>query len=452
MIHPTKLISIFFLIIFYFQSDVYCPITEVFGAGLRGGAKGGAATADGAKVGDGGHALATLKGGTHVDASHAGSALDGNIGGLAHGHPLPETPHTHLPTSTAGIADVERAAAISASTQGKLAQTFNKAMDTLAVFSPKLYRRLRTVLFVFKPQKLQDLEGFKLKFQGATPKAQFRMVVDTFHTLTSAKATHTTEELANWAKGIGEAMKVADVEAFQSTLVETQMEVELCNLFLTASKRGADSPLQRSTAKFKNLEAALSNRAQLNRGKFESDGSFRRIPWGEAGTAFVYKELMNIHKDLAHDLETAQELRQKVVADKLVGPLFVKIVGQMGKEVPADDLVVRLNSLIEIAEDWTLASKQLTGIWAQLINKYSLDQRTAAISAIELVHYTIQSFRPSTDSALARSQALRARLTKVFEERPASESFLPPHWMKMKRNLFPQKYSTARSASPPVTK
>ncbi|MBW0505188.1 hypothetical protein O181_044903 [Austropuccinia psidii MF-1] len=401
--------TLFFLMILYLHAHSYC-LGDFGGAfGKVGKLFRGSAKVDGT---DGTHGIANAQGGAHLDPVHAGGDLNGKAGGLGEGDPLAKNRHmspvTHIPSAAWAVADTEKAGAITASSSGKLAEGFSKAMDYLAKWAPNLYRRLRTMIFVFKPIKLQDVNAFVLKFQSATPEAQFRTVIDTFHTLTSAKTIHSAEELSNWPKGMGNAMKVTNAEALQSPLVETQMQKELCDLLLVASKQEPNSPFRQSFEDFRDLDKALCDRAGPKREIFKVNPSYeKRIKWG--------RELMNIDNDLLRDSSTVNNLVDKLLEEKARQPV---------------------NKLLEIVQDGTLRNppKSTTA----KVNTYTLDQRTAAIAALQYVYQSSLAFRMGQEG-YSQARVMLAWIEHNFGAINDGGDFLYPHWKKMRETIEEQK-------------
>ncbi|MBW0534698.1 hypothetical protein O181_074413 [Austropuccinia psidii MF-1] len=421
--------ALFFLIILSLHTQSYCIALDFGGIGkvgkyLRGGTK----VADGGA--DGGHNLAN--GGAHLDPAHAGGGLDGKVRDFGGGHPLtknwPMSPETHIPSHLWAVADTERAAAITASSSGKLPERLSKALDSFAMWAPNLYRRLRTMIFVFKPIKLQGIDAFVLKFGSATPEAQFRMVIDTFHTLTSAKTTHSAEELRNWAKGIGEAMKATEKEALQSPLVETQMQKELCELLLMASKQESNSPFRKTLEDFRELDVTLCDRAGVKRGIFMvNPGYEKRIKWG--------RELMNIDKDLFRHLKNLNNLAEKLLNEKVTRPILEEV--NNNKEVIIDGLQAKqpVMKLLEIAQDPAL--RNLPKSTTVKVNTYTLDQRTAAISALQYIYQTSKSLLQEQEG-YGQAQVMIAKIEEVFSPLKDGHDFLYPHWKKMRNTIEEQ--------------
>ncbi|MBW0519079.1 hypothetical protein O181_058794 [Austropuccinia psidii MF-1] len=436
---------VLFSIFLYLHPHADCAMEE--GRRISQLLGGGGKAADTGKAVDGSHGLANVKGGTHLDPAHAGGGLDGMVGGLGGGQPLTKnthiSPETHLPSATGAVTDSEKAAAITVSRSGKLPQKLTEALDSFAMWAPNLYRRLRTVLSIFKTIKLQDVDGFKLKFQGVTPEAQFRMVIDTFHTFTSARSTHSAEEFGSWAKGIGEAMKVTDKEALQSTLVETQMQKELCNLFLVSSKRRSRNPLRDAHRQFTDLQVGLFDRVRANRQKFYEDGSYRRIEWGE--------ELMNINKQLIlRGEQNSDRALQRLKKDKLTTPYVQQILAQERKQIPLKEALKPLERLIGIVEDATLREHQLTGHIKQPVNPYGLDQRTAAIESLLFI-YQSRALLLTNPVTKEQAEAMTIRIYHAFREGPTAKHYLYPHWMKMQEALDPVRYLGPPPAPPKRT-
>ncbi|MBW0479057.1 hypothetical protein O181_018772 [Austropuccinia psidii MF-1] len=396
---------------------------------------GGVAAADAGSVGKGGHGTAQepLNGG-HVDPKNAApSALTVKADLKAQkpklfSQSMPDPRSPNSPSKVVTLFESNRDAAIAVTQRtGKLSEWYSKTLDQVANLFPNFYRRLRTVILMLNPEEDRNIGTFKAHFEAATPNRQSRIVIETFHSLASTRIARKPDELKDWVKGIEEVMKIADKKAFQSTLVETQLQKELCNLLLIASKREQETPLYQSYSDFETLGKNLYDRADAHPESFKADASYENVDWG--------RQLMNVDKKIYPTLKISKEIENKLMKDSLIKPHLEKILDMQGKVLSKEEVLEPLNKLINIAQDSAL--KNVKGdiiISKGEINTYSVDQRTAAVTALQYL-YQLKEVMSLRGQYLELNAAITERIEEVFGATGDERLFLYPNFMKLKEAI-----------------
>ncbi|MBW0509756.1 hypothetical protein O181_049471 [Austropuccinia psidii MF-1] len=386
------------------------------------GGEAGEAAVNGEKTLDGGKSLDKLSN-MHLDPANAGNGVKAKSS-EAKVYPLLDSSDsslkTKLPTSANAVNKAERASIIKATITGTVKEPFYKAADYFAKFSPNLYRRLRLVILNVKPRELPNIVAFQAQFEAATPIRRFRMVIDTFHSLTSEKVAHSSEELVKWSDSIGKVMNLENRGIIQSAMVETQLQKELGNLLLQAAGRDAKSPLRQSARKFKELEISLFKRTEENPQALAADTSYNKVTGGA--------ELMNLEKLAQPTKETVDKIPEDLAKDKFIEPLLSEILAtQRTKGYSEKKALAPLNTLIAMMKDDALKFDEGA---KPASNMHSLEQRTNAALGIVQVYRSRQIIKEEEDARVTEDLIIK-RIEKVFSKEENSDSFLYPNFKKV---------------------
>ncbi|MBW0482916.1 hypothetical protein O181_022631 [Austropuccinia psidii MF-1] len=280
-----------------------------------------------------------------------------------------------------------------------------KLNEFLAPDSPILCLTVNT-----RPRELKNIATFEAQFKVASASRKFRMVIDTFHSLTLESAGRTTEELEQWSQSIGNVMHIENERGIQSTIVEAQLQWDLCNLLLEAVRRDAESSLRAAAPKFQELEVNLFNRAQVNPQAFAADRSYLKLKGG-AEAAKIPKEFEE---------------------DDLFAPIFEDVILSAHKPLELKEALAPLWRLVDIMKDDVLDFEGylfLNGFKAK--NKYTLEQRMSAASAIEDLYLMGQKLKMGTQG-YDNGLMIVTEIEAIFYQSQHPRGFLHPNY----ENIF----------------
>ncbi|MBW0460730.1 hypothetical protein O181_000445 [Austropuccinia psidii MF-1] len=410
------------LIFFTLQSCAHCAGFPGISSWLSRAGKAGEIAADGGKAENGAKTGADLRG-AHVDPAHAdGGSLGGKIGSPNTRAPIPKgqdaAPRTKISIAANKIRQVPLAAAIKAGISGALKETSSKAMDIFANFAPNLYRRLRILKLNTRPRELQNIATFEAQFKVASASRKFRMMIDTFHSLTLESVERTTEELEQWAQSVGNVMHIENERGIQSTIVEAQLQWDLCNLLLEAVRRGPESSLRAAAPKFKDLEVNLYDRAQVNPQAFAADRSYLKLKGGAEAT----------------------KIPKEFEEDDLFALIFEDVIRDAYKPLTPSQALNPLHKLIDIMKDDVLDFEGysfLKGFKAS--NKYTLEQRMSAASAIADLYLMGQKLLMRAQSFDNGFEIVR-ETEAIFYTKSYPRGFLHPNYEKIFRTIKDYKH------------
>ncbi|MBW0481104.1 hypothetical protein O181_020819 [Austropuccinia psidii MF-1] len=434
------------LIFFTLQSCAHCPSLPGFSWLGRAG-KAGEVAAGGGKAENGARTGADLRG-AHVDPAHAdGGSLGGELGTPNTKTPFPKgqdaAPKTQLPPLSKSIQPAADAGAIKAAITGALKEPFSKAADIFAKLAPNLYRRLRVLILDSRPRDPQTTATFKAQFKGASASRQYRIVIDTFHSLNSESTFHTTEQMENWAESIGEVMHIEDPHGVQNMMVEAQLQKELCSFMLKAIKENPRSSLYKSLPKFQELEVNLYNRVKLNPQAVSADKSYQKLNGGA--------EILNLDKWVHPKPDMASTIPVQFQKNKLIAPILARVLYLQDRVATENEVLTPINQLVRIMRDPLLDVKgfgYIHGFKSQ--NPYTLEDRMAAASALVHLYGTRhQLFKAANLRLFVNSNRIVRKIEEIFVEKPTPSLFLHPNFRRVTEGIDSYKTTRPYVTTPP---